>query len=302
MRSVLLAGGTGLVGRYLAQALEAEGIEVLILTRRPETARLEHGQAHAWEELSSLVERVDGIVNLAGEGIADGRWTQARKKRLRESRVQPTQRIVQAIQNAKRKPEVLIQASAMGFYGDSRNPCTEASPAGSGFLPELCVAWEGAADPAPIRLVKVRLGIVLATDGGALPRMIQPVRCFVGSPLGSGQQYLSWVHVRDLVSLIIQALQNPAWSGAINAVAPKAINNRDFTRLLAKVMHRPLWPLGIPVGWMLKLALGEMAEAMLLQGVEVLPERAQALGFQFEYPDAEPAVRELIESRKGKVE
>jgi len=300
LNRVLVAGGAGLVGAPLVRALLARGASVSVLSRRPGHLHLPPGAAaHGWEDLRPLVEGADAIFNLAGEGIADGRWTPRRKAAIRESRVLATRRIVAAMEDCGKPPGVLVNASAIGFYG-ARDavPVDEGTPSGSGFLPEVCRAWEAEAQAAAAsggRVVCLRIGVVLARQGGALPRMALPIRCFLGSRLGSGSQGLSWIHLDDLVALFLEAALNPAWEGAVNATAPEPMSHGAFTRLLARRLHRPLWPIpDILTRSALKLLLGEMAEALLLEGAFVLPARAQALGFSFRFPTAAGALDHLL--------
>ncbi len=294
LKRVVLAGGTGLVGRHLAEALSRQGVAVTLLSRNPERTPL----AVSWDDLPRALEGADAVINLAGEGIADRRWTPARKKALLDSRLDSTGRLVAAMAAARQAPGVLINASAIGIYGpmDGR-PVTEQQPVGKGFLAKLCQRWEAAADAAgpDTRVVKLRLGIVLARDGGALPKLVLPVKLFQGTRLGHGQQGFSWIHLDDLIGLVLAALRDPAYRCAINATAPMPTSNETFTRAVARRLHRPLLP--VPA-WItrtaLKLLLGEMAEEMLLQGAFVYPARAQALGYGFRFERVEDALADLL--------
>jgi len=297
---VVVAGGTGFVGRHLVAALVQEGVEVVVLSRNPAAAVLPPGAtARAWEGLAGTLAGADAVINLCGAGIAARRWTRARKRELLDSRLEPTGRIVAALAGLEPRP-ALVNASAVGIYGprDGR-PVNETAAPGQDFLARLCLRWEAAADAAlafGVRVVKVRIGIVLARDGGALPRMALPVRCFQGTRLGHGQQGFSWIHLDDLVRLFLEAALNPAWTGAVNATAPGPTTNETFTRILARRLKRPLLP--VPA-WLTRTAvrvlLGEMAEALLLQGAFVYPARAGDLGFTFRYPRAEDAVAALYD-------
>jgi len=285
LQRVVVAGGTGLVGRHLVAALTAAGIRVTVLSRSPGPGGC------GWDDLPGALEGADAVINLCGAGIADRRWSAARKQLLVDSRVGPTERLARAMGGAG----VLVNASAVGIYGalDGR-PVDERHPPGKGFLAEVCREWEAAAEPAGARVVKLRLGVVLARDGGALPKMALPVRLFLGTRAGHGQQGLSWIHVDDLVALIIEAASNPAYAGPVNATAPGPVTNETFTRALARRLRRPMLP--VPA-WItraaLKALLGEMGQAMLLEGAFVYPREAERLGFAFRFPRVEDALADL---------
>ena len=300
LKRVVVAGGMGLVGRPLVQALVDLGVEVTVLTRNPSGVRLPPGAvARSWEELPALLTGTDAVINLAGEGIAEGRWSKVRKAAIRDSRVQATQRLVQAMQVCAQPPKALVNASAIGYYMPCDDaPMDESADSGMGFLAEVCRAWEVealAAAPLSVRVARVRIGVVLAKEGGALPKMALPVRWFAGCKLGSGTQGLSWIHVDDLVAMLVEAAANPAWSGAFNGTAPKPISNEAFTRAIAQRLHRPLLPVpGFLTTFAVTTLLGEMAEALLLQGAFIHPARALEQGFQFRYPTAEKALEDLL--------
>lgn len=298
-KRVILAGGNGLVGRRLARALLDSGARVAVLTRSPQHADLPPGvTAHAWEDLGGLLPEAAAVVNLAGEGIADRRWTAERKRLLRSSRTGATERIVAALQACPARPGVLLNASAIGYYGFRPGlACDEATAAGEGFFPEVCTAWEAAADGAAglgLQVVKLRIGVVLAREGGALPKMALPVKLFLGAPIGGGQQAFSWIHAADLVALMLACLQQPAWEGAVNATAPHPVSQGEFMRQLGRRLHRPILP--VPA-WLtraaVRLAAGELAGPMLLEGTEVLPRKALALGFRFRFPTLHEALEDL---------
>lgn len=295
LKRVVLAGGTGLVGRHLAEALSRQGVQVTLLSRNPGQTPL----ATSWEALPGVLAGADAVVNLAGEGIADRRWTASRKEAILRSRVDATARLVAALAALPGPRPVLVNASAVGYYGpmDGR-PLTEAQPRGRGFLARVCGQWEAAADGAlahGVRVVKLRFGVVLARDGGALAKMAFPVRVFQGAKLGHGQQGLSWIHIDDLVRLIAEAAVNPAYAGAVNAVAPTPVTNETFTRALARRLKRPLLP--IPA-WVTRAVLGlltgEMGREMLLAGAFVYPAKALELGFHFRYERVEDAFADLL--------
>lgn len=293
---VVIAGGTGLVGTALCAALAREGHEVVLLVRkaRPEVLGL---PTRNWTEIDQALEGSDAIVNLAGEPIAESRWTPRRKRVLMESRTLTTRRIVEAIGRTG-GPKVLVNASAVGYYGHrSKAPVDETSAGGEGFLAELCQAWEAEADTAEalgIRVVKLRLGMVLAREGGALPRLARMIRWGLGTKLGSGFQGVSWIHIEDLAEILAKAALDGDFHGIYNAVAPDPLSNEAFTRALAKALHRPTLP--IP-GWitapLLRTALGSLAEEMLLGGAFAYPKRLMAAGFPFRYSSLETALASL---------
>ena len=291
---IIVAGGTGLVGTRLVGALRASGAEVQVLSRSAHTPG-----TRAWEDLPKILEGSDALINLTGAGIADARWSPARKALLRQSRLEPTERILKALASCAVRPRVLVNASAVGIYGSRREELLdESQPPGEGFLAELCRDWEAAADQADdlgLRVVKLRIGVVLAREGGALPRIAQPVRLFAGAVLGSGRQGFSWIHIEDLVRLILEALKNPTFEGAFNATAPMPCTHRAFMQILAQRLCRPLWP--VPAFFTrtaLKLLVGEMAEPMLLGGVFASPRKVLDLGFTFRFPSAEKALENLL--------
>jgi hypothetical protein len=293
---VLVSGSSGLVGSALVAALARGGDEVLRLVRRPAGA-----SELAWDPARGVAEpaRLEGVqavVHLAGENIAAGRWTAERKTRLRESRVQGTRTLAQAMACARRRPAVLVSASAIGFYGDRGSELlSETSSGGAGFLAELCRDWEDATAPAAdagIRVVNLRIGVVLSASGGALARMLLPFRLGLGGRIGSGNQFMSWITLEDLVAVIRHALATSALSGPLNAVAPSPLQNREFTRVLAHVLRRPaIAPLP---AFAAKLLLGEMAEELLLSGQRVTPERLLSTGFRFAHPELEGALRHVL--------
>jgi uncharacterized protein (TIGR01777 family) len=300
----ILAGGTGRLGRALSGALASSGHSVVVLSRNPslraagrgvhEVPWSPNGTVGDWaKELSGA----DAVINLAGADIAGGRWTQTRKDLLRSSRVLSTRSLAKALPQASPRPPVFVLQTGVGYYGASLDTSirTEESPPGDDFLGRLAREWE--AEAAPIsasgtRLVVVRSGVVLEPNGGALPKMALPFKFFIGGPVGSGRQYLSWIHIDDWVRLVIWSLRTPSVSGAINATAPVPVTNREFSRALGAAMGRPAWA---PVpGFMLRTLFGELADAALLNGQRAVPKRAQELGFQFEFPTVEGALRNLL--------
>ena len=299
LKQVVVAGGSGLVGQHLVEKLVAEGVQVSVLSRFPERVSLPAGAtARSYEELPAVLEGADAVINLAGASIAGKRWNEAYKRELVASRVALTSRLVETMAPCAAQPKVLVNASAIGFYGphDAR-PISEADAHGSGFLPELCLAWERAADEAlehGIRVVKIRSGVVLSRTGGALAKMVFPVKIFQGSKLGHGQQGFSWIHIDDIVGLYIEAARNPEWSGAINGTAPRPLTNETFTHLLGAQLHRPILPIpALLTEIAVKILLGEMASEVL-EGAFVYPRQALKWGYRFKFDKAEDALADLL--------
>ncbi len=300
---IVIAGGTGFIGKSLCEALRLHGHRVTMLTRRPaEVERLFGSAVRAveWDAKSSgswenRLEGAQAVVNLAGASIADGRWTDSRKRLLTESRVDATRLLVQACGRLAVKPQVFINASGVGFYGPQGDEVLdESSGPGKGFLADLCVQWESAAREASslgIRLVCLRTGMVLERDGGALPRMALPFRFFMGGPVRPGTQWISWIHRDDLVGLIEWALMNPTAVGPVNAVAPSPVTMTDFCKTLGLVLHRPSW-FPLPE-FVLKMALGELG-SLMTTGQKVAPVIAQRGGYRFRYPFLEGALRAIF--------
>ncbi|MFZ5823728.1 MAG: TIGR01777 family oxidoreductase [Bacillota bacterium] len=297
---VVIAGGTGFIGRRLVEELVAAGHRITVV-RRSGTAGKPVGanvRAVAWgHEMEASIDGADAVVNLAGEPIAESRWTPRRKELLMQSRLDTTQAIVSALKAARQKPTVLINGSAVGYYGTSDRLVDETASPGSDFLARVCTAWEGAARQAEglgIRVVLLRTGVVLGKGGGALPRMMLPFKLLAGGPLGSGKQPFPWIHLDDVVGLIRFALENSAVSGPVNAVAPQTLTNGDFSKALGRAMGRPSW---LPAPALaLKLALGEMAEAMLLNGQRVEPAAAGKHGYRFQHPRIDSALSSFLGS------
>jgi uncharacterized protein (TIGR01777 family) len=296
---IIVAGGSGFLGRALVTACRGEGHEVKVLTRHPrhsdDVRWSPGGDAGPW--IASL-ERSDAVVNLAGEGIADSAWTTERKRAILESRLAATRTLAAAIGGCEHPPRVFLSASGVGFYGTSTaGPVTEESPPGADFLADVCQAWEfeTRAAAGTARIVLLRTGLVLARGGGALPRMSMPFRFFVGGRIGSGRQYVSWIHLADWVGMVQWALSSAAVAGPLNVTAPSPVTNAEFTRTLAAAMRRPaLFP--VPA-LALRIILGrEMADTMLLEGQQALPAKAQQLGYRFAFPTVGPALRDLFTS------
>ena len=298
---VVVSGATGLVGSALVPALRAAGHRVDRLSRRPPTTG---GTDIQWDPVvgrldSRALEGVDAVVHLAGESIAAFRWTAAVKERIRRSRVDGTRLLSRTLAALERRPRALVSVSAVGYYGNrGETALTEESAAGSGFLAGVCREWEAAADPARaagIRVVHPRLGIVLAAQGGALPRIARPFRLGAGGVVGTGRQYWSWIGIDDLVRVIELCLELDTLAGPVNAVAPAPVTNLEFTRVLGRVLGRPtLVPLPAPV---IRLLLGEMGQALLLDSAPVVPRRLERSGFRFQHPDLEAALRAVLARR-----
>jgi uncharacterized protein len=299
---IAIAGATGFVGSRLVEQLVAQGDRVTILTRNPSkaTSRFPQAEVVGYNPLKSgewqkAISGCDAVVNLAGEPIAEKRWTPAQKKIMLESRQLGTQKIVEAINQAQVKPQVLINASAIGYYGTSETAkYDETSPPGNDFLAEICTAWEAAANQVTAsgtRLVILRLGIVLGENGGALGKMLTPFSAFVGGPIGSGKQWFSWIHRDDVVKLIVSSIINDKIQGVYNATAPTPVTMQDFAQTLGTVMSRPSW-LPVP-DFALEALLGEGA-LVVLQGQQVVPTKTLAEGFKFQYSTLQPALTAIL--------
>ncbi len=294
---VLIFGGSGFVGQHVARHLLQRGFDVHIASRTEKPVRFGTLVRYQTDDLLALLAEMGenyAVINLAGESLNAGRWTHARKQRLLHSRLQLTEALASAIAQADTKPQALVNASAVGYYGYSESRrFSEADQAGTGFLADVTKAWEASAAraSADTRVVLARLGVVLGADGGALTRMILPYRMFAGGRVGSGRQWLSWIHVSDVANLMEQCLLNPAWQGAVNFTAPAPVTMEEFGKTAGHVLHRPHW-LPVPA-FALELLLGEMAE-IVLQGQYVLPQKALDLGFSFQFPTLESALKDIL--------
>ena len=295
---VAVSGSTGLVGSEVVASLSAAGHAVVRLVRRPPASG---EKAVRWDpekgEIDSAgLEGLDAVVHLAGENIASGRWNAARKAAIRGSRVNGTRLLCDALAGLARPPKTLVCASAIGYYGDrGADVLTEGSPPGAGFLSDVCMEWEAASEPAArkgIRVVVLRIGVVLSPKGGALSRMLPLFRAGLGGVIGNGRQYVSWVALDDLVGIVLHTLQSGELRGPVNAVAPVPVTNRELTEALGKVLSRPtLFP--VPA-FALRLAVGEMADALLLSSARVVPGRLEATGYPFRFPELPAALRHLL--------
>lgn len=300
---IVIAGGSGFLGQALTQALARQGHELVILTRRLNTSPAAtlatwatwtpDGEVGPWAQ---ALEGADVVINLAGDSIAEGRWTPAKKTRVLESRVRATKSLVRAAARASAPPRVFVSGSAVGYYGPLGDEVvTEANRAGSDFLAQVCTAWEqeaAAAERASTRVVILRTGLVLDTHGGALPRMLLPFRLGVGGRLGAGRQYWPWIHVHDWVALVAFVLTTASATGPFNLTAPTPVTNAEFTAALGRALKRPA-VMPAPA-FALRLALGEMADALLLSGQRAVPAKAERLGFSFRYPTLDTALASLL--------
>lgn len=298
---ITIAGGTGFLGRALTAALVQDGHSLTLLTRGNARPTADGVDRHRWApdgtagDWAPAVDGADAVVNLAGESIGAGRWTPERRRAIRDSRVLATRSLVAAIQQSARPPGVLVSASGQNYYGDrGEEELTEESAPGSDFLAQVCLDWESEAlQAAPLtRVVLLRTALVLHDKEGALPRMLLPFRLFGGGPLGSGRQFMSWIHLRDWVGLANMALTDNRAVGPVNVGSPVPVRNAEFAAALGKVLGRPSW---VPAPrFALKAALGEMADALLLGSTRMRPVRALELRYRFAFPDLEPALRDLL--------
>lgn len=306
---IIIAGGTGFLGGPLAEGYAEEGHDVRVLTRSLPAGESRHdpgtgvpgvtrvgwtpdGHSGPW---ASVLEHADGVINLAGESIGDGRWTPRRKATLRDSRILSTRSLAGAIGAAPVPPRVFVSSSAVGYYGPSGDETkTEDAPPGTDFLARLCEEWELEAHKAQrpgTRVAIVRTGIVLERSGGALVKMITPFRLFAGGPMGSGRQWMSWIHRLDWIEMVRWLIDQPASAGPFNATAPHPVTNREFARALGRGLRRPAF---VPTpAFALRLLLGEFAESVL-SGQRVVPARALALGYHFRYPEIDIAFRGIF--------
>jgi len=297
----LVTGATGFVGTRLLAKLE----NPVVLSRNPDKAAKSLARfgasVHGWDPQAgpppaAAFDGIDTVIHLAGDPVAEGRWNAKKKARIRDSRVVGTRNLVAALRALPVKPGVLVSASAVGLYGPrGEEELTEASAPADDFLAEVCREWEREAVAARefgMRVVPIRVGIVLGENGGALRKMLTPFKLGLGSPLGSGRQYMPWIHIDDLVEMILFAAREPSVTGPLNGTAPNPVTTREFTKTLGRVLGRPTFFPPVP-GFMLRLMFGEFANA-LLGSQRVLPKAALAAGFKFRYPNLEPALRDVL--------
>ena len=297
---ILITGSHGLVGSTLAERLKAQGHEILRLVRHK--ANASRHEAY-WNAEGGSVDKTgldvlepEAVIHLAGENIAGGRWNQERKRKIRDSRVNGTRALAESLAHLRTKPKVFICASAVGYFGSRGNEkLTEASAPGQGFLAEVCQEWEAAsklASEAGIRTVNLRFGVILSREGGMLKKVLLPFKLGVGGVIGSGQQYMSWITLEDVLSTIEFALQNSSLQGPVNVGAPQPVTNREFTKTLGRALWRPtLFPLPASTARML---LGEMADELLLASLRVIPEKLEKAGYRFKHPDLKGALQSLL--------
>ncbi len=294
---IVVAGASGLVGSALVSKLKAEGAEVTRLVR----SAAKSGEIEWHPDRGSIdapaMEGFDAVINLAGDGIADGRWTEEKKRRILDSRVNGTRLLSETMANLSRKPATFINASAVGFYGSRGDELVdEDSGPGEGFLASVCRQWESATAPAEqagIRVVKLRLGVILTKDGGIMGSMLRPFKLGLGGKVGSGQQVISWIAMDDVVAAISFILHTESLRGPINAVAPQPVTNEEFTRTLGRVLSRPTF-MAMPA-FAARLAFGEMADEMMLSSTRVAGKVLNDAGFKFQYPELEGAVRAMLQ-------
>lgn len=297
-KKVLVTGASGLIGGGLIKNLLEKGYEVSVLSRTPSI--IKSVKVYQWDIKKKEIDvkafdGVDTIIHLSGAGIADKRWTKSRKQEIINSRVESTKLLYETISAINAPIKTFISASAAGFYGDRKDEILkEDAIAGSGFLAECCKQWEHAVDEGSnmgIRVVKLRIGVVLSSKGGALSELARPVSYFVGAALGSGNQWMPWIHLTDLVSIFEKAVENNAFIGTYNACSPFPVTNFEFTKKLAKILFRPLWPIKVP-SFVLRIILGEMS-SVILNSNRCSPQKLIDSGFQFRYPDLGEALNNI---------
>ena len=299
-KHILLTGGSGFIGQQLVPTLLNAGHTITIFTRNPKkTSAIFQQQVATIDNLDDLTEddHFDAVINLAGQGIGDQRWTDTVKQQLRDSRLITTADLVEYLKRAKQKPEVFISGSAIGVYGlHGDEKLDEQASGDDSFSSKLCRDWEAQAAEAEalgIRCCYLRTGVVLGKNGGALSKMLPPFKMALGGPMGSGQQWMSWVHMDDLVGAILYTLETPSIQGPINGTAPNPVTNKAFSKTLGAALNRPAI---IPMPeFVLKLMMGEMAEELLLSGQRVVPAKLTQSGFEFKYPHLDGALRDIIQ-------
>jgi len=297
---IAIIGGRGLIGRSLAGELKIAGHEPVLLSRHARAGESLDGiPVQLWDgvsaqDLGSIIDGLDALVNLAGESIGARRWTRQRLQLLYDSRILPGKAVAEAWAQVKNPPAVLVQASAVGFYGNSDRESDESTPSGGDVLARLCQAWEASTLPVTrlgARRVVIRSGVVLDGQKGILGQMVLPFRLFVGGPIGRGNQWISWIHLQDEARAIRFLLENPTCEGSYNLTSPMPVINAEFGQTIAKVLHRPYW-FRVP-GFFLKFALGELS-SLVLEGQKVMPARLGEAGFVYSFPDLTCALRDLL--------
>jgi uncharacterized protein (TIGR01777 family) len=304
-RKIIVTGATGFVGRDLVKKLVEKNYSVVVLTRSPQKHRAKFEtqdvkvvpwDSHSAEGWVEWLEGAEAIVNLAGENIGSGIWTSEKKKKLRESRINAGQAVVDAINKVGKKPALLVQASAIGYYGSrGAEEITENSGVGNGFLAELTRDWENSVSQVTdrdIRLVVLRIGLVLGKKGGAISKFEIPFKLFLGGHLGTGNQWMSWIHKDELINIILYAIDNKSVEGIFNVTAPHPLTAKDFFKYIGKAMNRPSW-FHVPAV-IVKLLLGEMAEEVLLSSQKVMPQNLLQSGYRFQYPEIDAALENLF--------
>ncbi|SDM90662.1 hypothetical protein SAMN05421820_105348 [Pedobacter steynii] len=295
-----MTGATGMIGRKLIGALQEKGHTVAVLSRKP--VAIENVKVFLWnvyeQEIDpACLEGVNTIIHLAGENVAGKKWSPARKKKLIDSRVLSAKLLYQLIKEQQTDIQAFISASAVGYYGDRGDQIlTEESSAGTGFLAECCRQWEAAVDEGAalgLRIVKCRIGFVLARNEGALPALDKPIRFFVGAGLGSGKQWVPWIHVDDVVEAFLSAVENDQWTGPYNICAPFPVSNLNLSKAIAKKLHRPVWPINVPEG-VLKLILGEMSSVALISN-NTSAQKILDTGFKFKFLQLENALTDIYQ-------
>ena len=293
---IAIAGSSGLLGSALIPKLEADGDEVIRLVRRSAGAGEIEWHPNQDEIEPAKLDSFDAVINLAGENVAEGRWTDEKKRKIRDSRVNGTHLLSEAISKAPEQPQVFLCASATGIYGDRENePLDEQSEWGGGFLAGVCREWEKATEPATkagVRVVNLRFGPVLAREGGMMEKMLTPFKMGLGGKIGSGKQYISWVAIDDAVGAMLLALKDTSIRGPLNVVSPNPVTNEEFTKALGEALSRPT-VMAMPA-FAARLAFGEMADEMLLVSQRVVPKKLTAAGFHFQYPELEATLRSYI--------
>jgi TIGR01777 family protein len=300
---VIIAGGSGFIGRRLIVELLQDRHEIILLSRRPENVRktfpavrVEYWDTKTGSVLTNIIDGAGAVINLTGESIAAKRWSSIQKQKILSSRIDSTRAIVNALEHTPHRPSVLLNASAVGYYAHvPEGEVTETYPKGNGFLPDVCNQSEMEAQKAQefgVRVVLLRTGIVLDKSEGALHKLLLPFRMFIGGPLGNGRRWFPWIHVQDEVNAILYAMEHERIDGPLNLAAPQSIRMIEFCNVLGSVLHRPSW-LPVP-GFALRLILGEMAEPLLFQGQKIIPKKLLEADFKFQFPNLENALQDIL--------